>query len=257
MDRASDRLETSPQTPEDIDELFGQTGIDKRILTRTVQKGMEEYVDGLVDLRHGWKPKMMDGSPKEKAELYDDLHAMIKRMDEFSEPYVSSMRLISNVALRQLAGTTPQAGMSGVRQGIEEALTYEGTRYDFDEQSVTVTPVDGRPVATRTNPVSVDGAYSQITDGFTHLKDLLNLVEDATSPEVYDNVRNTNDFPEARIGKCFEAAHEIDRALRQVMGGYEFLLKKADLSTTDKRRINETLKLLKGLDRSKLTRVTQ
>lgn len=256
LNRALGRLEAPPQTSADVEDLFVQVGIDKRTLARTVQKGVEEYIDGLVDLRHGWKPKMMDGSPEEKKELYDGLAATIRRMDEFSEPYVSAMRLISDVALRQLAViATHSTGEDG--RSIEEALNYKGAHYDFDEHRVRITSAGETVLTKRKKLASVTDAYSQITNGFMHLKDLLNLVEAATSMDVYENVTNTNEFPEARIGQCFESAHEIDRTMREVVEGYGFLSKKSNLSRADKGRIDETLKLLKGVDRNWITISTQ
>lgn len=254
VDAALNRLETRPTT-EDMDGLLKQIGINPRILKRTVQKGMEEYVDGLVELRHGWKPKMMDGNPEEKKGLYGDLHGTIKRMDEFSEPYVSAMRLIADAALTQLEEVTSPDAES--REHVKEASHYTGARHNFDEQNIAVTQIGTRTPATeRKKPASMPDAYSQIATGFMRLKDLSNLLEDATTPEVYQNVRNTNEFPEARIGQCFEVAHEIDKAMSQVMEGYKFLSKKS-LREEDKRKVEKTLKFLKGLDRGRITRSTQ
>ena len=254
IDEALGRLRQLGERAENLEDVLHAIGIDKKTLTRTVQKGMEEYVDGLVELRHGWKPKTMDGNPEEKKEIYDGLAATIRRMDEFSEPCISAMRLVSEVALKQLTGNAP----SEIRGNIEEALTYTGARYDFDEQNITVTSRDGRiRVPTKRRPSSVGEAYSQITAGFMNLKDLLNLMEDTTNPEVYQNIRNTNEFPEAKIGKCFECAHGIDATMKQLVEGYEFLSKRGGLPRQDKKELDESLKFLKNLDGNRFTRATQ
>lgn len=256
LDAAIGRLTQSEAANQDISSILRQFGVDKRVLMRTVKKGVEEYVDGLVALRHGWKPKMMDGTPEEKSEVYNGLHDTVKKMDDFSEPYVSAMRLLSAVALRQLATIAAPR----TQQTIEEALRYEGERYNFDEQNVLVTVKTGLmlPKKEGRKPASVAEAYDSIATEFMHLKDVLNLMEDATTPEVYENVRNTNEFPEARIGKCFEVTHKIDRTLRQIEQGYEFLLNRGELPQGDRRRImQETLGLLRSLDRGWITRSTQ
>src|SRR3989338_8397085 len=77
-----------------ISDFIAAKGIERRILVDTVRKTDEEYRDGLIDLRHMWVPKMMDGTPEQKKEIYDDLHQIIKRLDEFSEQYISAMQLI-------------------------------------------------------------------------------------------------------------------------------------------------------------------
>src|SRR3989338_7228317 len=146
-------------------------------------------MDGLVELRHGWKPKMMDGNPKEKNDMYGNLSAIIKRMDEFAEPYVSAMRLVSDVALKQIAGIVSAES----KQSVQEALQYQGARYSFDEQNVLAVQEGEIPTVERKLPLSVTDAYSQITSGFIRLKDLLNLLEDATEPAIYENVGNTNE----------------------------------------------------------------
>lgn len=256
LDAAIERLTQSEAANQDISSILRQLRVDKRTLERTAKKGLEEYVDGLIALRHAWKPKMMDGNPKEKSEIYDGLHDTVKRIDEFSEPYVSAMRLLAAVALRQLATTAE----SRAEQAIEEALLYEGAHYAFDEQNVSVTVNNGLTPTHKkegNKPASAAEAYGSIATGFMQLKDVLNLIEDATAPQVYENVRNTNEFPEARIGKCFEVTHKIDRTLKQIERGYEFLLKKGELPQGDRRRIQETLELLRSSDRGWITRSTQ
>ena len=253
IDEALGRLRQLAVGAENLEDMLHAIRIDRKILTRTIQNGMEEYMDGLVELRHGWKPKMMDGNPKEKNDMYGNLSAIIKRMDEFAEPYVSAMRLVSDVALKQIAGIVSAES----KQSVQEALQYQGARYSFDEQNVLAVQEGEIPTVERKLPLSVTDAYSQITSGFIRLKDLLNLLEDATEPAIYENVGNTNEFPEVRIGKCFETADEIDRTAKQIREGYDFLLKKGRLSKKEKNELGETAKLFKSLDRSRLTRATQ
>lgn len=248
LDEAMRRLDET-QSSDDVNELLRRVGINRKTLARTAQKGMEEYFDGLVDLRHGWKPKMMDGAPNEKREIYGDLYETIRRIDRFSESYVSAMRLIANAALVQLREIT--AFNREDTRIIKQALHYAGARYDFDEGKIGVTSF-GSEV-----PLILDDAYSSIASRYMQLKDLLNLMEDATNPHVYENVRNTNEFPEARIGKCFEVAHEIEATLTELKESYRLLLDKGNLSRAERKRIDGTLKLLDGISRRWLTRTTQ
>lgn len=253
MDRASAGLQTAPQTSS-IRDLLRHLNLDRRTLVRTARTGIGEYVDGEVALRHGWKPKMMSGTPKEKKELYGDLAKAIKRMEEFSEPYISAMRIISDGSLRQLA----RIAGPGAKQSIETALSYRGARYIFDEQGISVS-VEGRQrIQVKKEKISPTcDACIRIAAGFMRLKDALNLMEVATDPSVYENVRNTNEFPEARIGKCFEVVREIDAAQAQIKEGYKFLLKKAGLPPAEKRLVAETLELLRDADRRPRTQVAQ
>lgn len=254
IDEAIGRLRQLQPDATEIGEMLHMIGIDKRTLIRTVQKGMEEYVDGLVELRHGWKPKMMDGSSGEKKEIYGGLCATMKRMEEFSEPYVSAMRLVSDIALKLAVRDAPQEH----QPSLESAISYQGARYNFDEKNVCVTPVGNEQQRIETRkPVSIADAYSLIAAEFRHLKDQLNMMEDATTPDVYEGVRNTNEFPEARVGKCFETAHEIDRTMKHLIEGHDFLLKREGLTAEGRRKRSETVKLLQGLDRNRLTRATQ
>jgi hypothetical protein len=248
--------EIGPQLT-DPREILRAASIDRRLLRRTVRKGMEEYVDGQIGLRHGWVEKMMSGNPDEKREIYANLGDQLERMERYSEPYISGMRLLSEAMITALDNSIDSRSPVGkpARERLGRARKYEGARWNFDEGNVTVTSEGGAAAALHRSTVA--GAYALIADGFMRLADYLNLMEAATDPEVCRRARSTNDFPEARIGKCFDVTNEIADAIGEIKDGYRFLARSRELGPGKRREMRRSLRLLKGMDLDPLTKATQ
>ncbi len=240
--------------------MMEEAGLNPAILRRTARKCMTEYRDGLVGLRHGWVEKMMSGRPEEKAEIYGNLTGQLEDMERFSEPYISAMRVVADAALRSLAGTS-HAKCSVGREHLMEALEYEGVGWEFDERDLKASADGGLAAVTPGIPDSTYRGYRMVAEGFMILKDRLNLMEAATDPEVCRDARSTNDFPEARISKCFEGgegrAGSAEEALGIVKEGYRLLSKSDELPRGDRRRAKETLRFLRRLELDSFTRGTQ
>lgn len=240
LDAALTRLNSLGRSQSTLAELLERANIEKPILKRTLKQTIIGYIDMQDALRHGWKPKLISGKPEEKEKLYKRLHSIVERLDVFSESYTGAMRLVLNSGLLILNGspTTPD----WARSKLEETLKYEGAKYVFDEEAVEVrTEGKSKKHLDGETQMNINYAYEKVANETTRLKDLLNLMEEATSPEFHKYVRNTNEFPEARIGKSFEVRGEIDKSVNSLKEAYSYILANAPLTSESGKRIDPNI----------------
>lgn len=164
LNDAVERLQGLEQTPDSIVEILEQVGINRRTLVRTVRKGKEEYLDRLLELKQNWNPKMLGGTPKEKKEVYRGFYSIVKDMEEFSEPYISAMRLVTDAALKAMTESYMAKERSRFQTLLRRSLEYQGKRLELDAESVgTISVEEEFPTTVKSGlPESLINAYIQI-----------------------------------------------------------------------------------------------